>query len=368
MRKLLILLLLTTGAWAQSTTTVTGTIKDLSNAVVTSGQVTFDLRPAADTTVSGSARFTPSTVICTINGSGLIKALDGVSSCVVVQNTSLTPAGTYYKVCIQAYTVTPGSCFNWYALASSFDITTAVPTPGTSPAFTFLDLISAQSISGVKTFTGVPVFSAGISGTASQILALPNAADMLVGRATTDTLTNKTLTSPILTSPSTTGTDSGAETLTNKTLTSPVVNGSPTGTGIPTLTQKTGSGGGTYTGTNTSMADVDSTNLSYTVTIPTGWKLKVDAAFNAYQSTAAGGMQFALADGGVSLPGCVQDVTPSAINLNQPVALTSVITGDGASHTIRLRAITLAGADAWNISNASSTRTPSMTFILSPSN
>ncbi len=49
-------------------------------------------------------------------------------------------------------------------------------------------------------------------------IQISSGADQLVGRATTDTLTNKTLTAPNITSPSTTGTDSGVETLTNKTI------------------------------------------------------------------------------------------------------------------------------------------------------
>jgi hypothetical protein len=58
-------------------------------------------------------------------------------------------------------------------------------------------------------------------------LSLPTSADTLVGKATTDTLTNKTLTSP-----TTTGTDSGAETLVNKTLTAPVLTSPAINTGI----------------------------------------------------------------------------------------------------------------------------------------
>ena len=145
-------LLLSTGAFAQSTI-VNGTIKDLTGAAVTSGQVSFALQPGLDTTISGSARFVPNTIYCSITGTGAVKALDGVSNCVVTNNTSLTPSGTSYTVCEQPGFVTPGSCFNFYALGTTTDISGIVPTPTTSPAYTFVDLFSAQTISGIKTFT-----------------------------------------------------------------------------------------------------------------------------------------------------------------------------------------------------------------------
>jgi parallel beta-helix repeat protein len=152
-RKLLFaMLLMASAGFAQTTTTVTGTIKDLTGTTVTSGQVTFNLKPSSDTTISGTARFVPTTATCSITASG-VKALDNVSACTITNNTSLTPSGTYYLVCIQPQFASPGSCLNWYALGGTQDITTVVPTPSTLPAYTFLDLSSAQTLTGIKTFT-----------------------------------------------------------------------------------------------------------------------------------------------------------------------------------------------------------------------
>lgn len=145
-------------ALAQTTTTVTGTIRDLSQALVTSGKVTFALNPSRDATIAGYARFSPQTVTCTITNAGLVKALDGVSACTLTMNTSLMPTGTYYSVCIWPANVKT-SCFTFYAVLSTYDLTTIVPTPTTSPAQNFVDVFSNQSIGGNKTWLGPQTFS-----------------------------------------------------------------------------------------------------------------------------------------------------------------------------------------------------------------
>jgi hypothetical protein len=155
-----------------------------------------------------------------------------------------------------------------------------------------------------------------------------------------------------------------AQVLASKTLTSPVINGTPTGTGIPTITLKKGTGAGNYTGTNTSFSNVDGTNLSYTVTIPTGWKLSIQVSAAIFNSTATANVSLAIVDGSVLIENQITGV------LNQTAAstLSWVINGDGASHTITLQVKTTNGADAWNIFNDIATRVPTMIFNLSPSN
>lgn len=112
--------------------------------------------------------------------------------------------------------------------------------PNSSPSSTqyiaaslLADLASAQNVTGIKTFsnsairllgssTGYTTFTSGNSSASNFTLTFPAATDQLVGRATTDTLTNKTLTSPALS-----GTVTGSGTIPNAVLvnSSTTVNG-----------------------------------------------------------------------------------------------------------------------------------------------
>lgn len=150
------------------------------------------------------------------------------------------------------------------------------------------------------------------------------------------------------------------------------------GTATMGLTFKTGSGAGNYTGTNTAaFASVDTTNLCAVITVPTGWKLKVDASATIESATGAVAQSFALADAGTSctgggvtaLAGTERDVTPPALGTFDVVLHTQYIfSGDGAAHSFSLVAKTSNAADAWGIQNTSATAAPSMTFTLMPSN
>lgn len=73
----------------------------------------------------------------------------------------------------------------------------SLPNVGTSAVF-IVDS-GTQTIGGVKTFSSTPVLSTGaITGSSANTLTLPTSTDTLIGRATTDTLTNKTIGSGIL--------------------------------------------------------------------------------------------------------------------------------------------------------------------------
>jgi hypothetical protein len=141
----------------------------------------------------------------------------------------------------------------------------------------------------------------------------------------------------------------------------------------PTLTLKKGSGGGNYTSASTTYVVMDSTNLCYTVTIPTGWKLSVTAAAEMNTATAAVTFFLAVTDNaacGTANAGIIAETTAASTGTatDLSMALTTVIAGDGASHNVALQFKTSAGADSVTAVNASASRAPMMTFNLSPSN
>lgn len=191
----------------------------------------------------------------------------------------------------------------------------------------------------------------GINSIATDVthpLTLPAATDTLVGRATTDTLTNKTLTSPTIT-------------------------GTPTGAGIPTITLKKGSGAGSYTSASTTYVVVDATNLCYTVTIPTGWKLYMNVSLTGTSLTAVVAVLFAITDNAAcstANSGIMSEQGGAATSPGSslPVSLSWVINGNGAAHNIALQYKTTNASDSVQINNSSSTFVPTMTFLLTPSN
>lgn len=108
-------------------------------------------------------------------------------------------------------------------------------------------------------------------------------------------------------------------------------------TPLPTIVVKKGSGAGAYHSTTT-LADMDSTNLSHTVVVPVGFKLVVEAFGSGYinSATSDGAYWIYLYDGDTYLTS-VEHTSSVAINVGAPWYLAAVITGDGASHTVKIR-------------------------------
>lgn len=156
------------------------------------------------------------------------------------------------------------------------------------------------------------------------------------------------------TGPTINGATLGATTFNNTSLVFP----SPWG-----FTQKSGNAGGNYTTTSASYVDVDGTNLAFTVTIPTGWKLSIVAACGA-QASASQNCFIDLFDGANSIH---EQYTNSGVYIGIP--LCAVVNGDGASHTIKLKYKT-DGVNTLTIpnNNGNGLQVPIMIFALLPSN
>jgi hypothetical protein len=120
-----------------------------------------NLSPFVDVLLAGNSLLSP-TLSLTGNSNQIILDSDGANTTTL--STEATPGGSY------TYTI-----------------------PDAGGAADFVMTAGAQTITGVKTFSGAPVIST-ITNTGT--LTLPTINDTLVGRLTTDVLSNKTLTLP----------------------------------------------------------------------------------------------------------------------------------------------------------------------------
>src|SRR5438309_1813478 len=108
--------------------------------------------------------------------------------------------------------------------------------------------------------------------------------------------------------------------------------------------------------------DSDGTNLAYTVTVATGSKVLITAAWLwSINVSAASTVSFALTDGTTLLAETVGQVGSTTSAAAFPTSLAYVFTGDGASHTFKLRWLNNS-ANTLTLYNTTATFTPMMTF------
>lgn len=311
-------------------------------------------------------------------------------------NVSITSAGLLQTG--KGISVTGGSGFSSGNIL--MDSAQGLSLVGVTGSSNDLNLLSATGASTLVIPTGTSGVKLPSSTAGLQVGSAPTGGDKGAGtiniatadgfqvngtslKAISETLTNKTITAPVLSgtatgtytlggtstiaSPTLSGTVTGTYTLGGTpTISSPIINGTPTGTGIPTLTVKSGSGAGDYTTSSATYVDIDATNLTYTVTIPTNWKLHVTTVATVKHSTLAATVGYAIFDTQPAAVVVEQVIDQAVAGDREALALTHVITGDGNAHTVKVQWKT-SGATA-TMSNSSSTFTPKMTFILSPSN
>ena len=235
------------------------------------------------------------------------------------------------------------------ATANDFETTLAITDPTADRTITIPDVTGTVITTGnLSDITNIGVFTSTITmegstandfeltlsagdPTADRTLTFPDATDTLVGRATTDTLTNKSISlgsntvTATLAQLNTAVSDAdvaslaGTETLTNKTLTTPVIssitNGAatltlPTSTGTIALTTDIPSGVVTESGTQTL------TNKTLTSPVITG------AVFN---------------DGSIVFEGATADAHETTFTITDPTA-DRTITFPDATGTVALTA------------------------------
>jgi hypothetical protein len=132
---------------------------------------------------------------------------------------------------------------------------------------------------------------------------------------------------------------------------------------IPPVFKK-GTNGGTYDSASGSLVDVDTTNLKYVVTIPTGSSLVIHASGVVGIPSSGGSVatDIALADGGSLLVDSLTTQPTSGANV--PFSLLYVVAGDGLSHSITLQFAKHSGSNGDAQIQNSSGVFPTMLFTL----
>jgi hypothetical protein len=158
-----------------------GTTDTLTNKTITdsTNNVTANGLRSATTTVSVSAATAPT--------SGQV--LTASSGTAATWQTPASAISSLNGLTVATQTFATGTAGTDFAISSAGSAHT-FNIPSASATARGLVTTGAQTFAGAKTFTSAPVISSISNG---GTLTLPSSTDTIVGRATTDTLTNKTL-------------------------------------------------------------------------------------------------------------------------------------------------------------------------------
>lgn len=154
--KLLLILLLAAPVWA-GTTSLTGTIFDASNNPAVDGFVRFTIQPQLPNVVyrdAGTGIIVRTSSTCNIQSNGTILDTDNVTPCKMFDNSTITPANSFYKIELAPGGVVSDTFFAFITGATADLSTLLFATPSTAVPPPSFSVVLLPTISGDLNVTG----------------------------------------------------------------------------------------------------------------------------------------------------------------------------------------------------------------------